>query len=104
LTVQLPSVTAKATPDPLGTGPLPLALAVLLLPFAARLRKVASKLNRTVLLALLMVGSLVGLASISGCAGSSAGFFGQAQNTYVITITATSGNVQHSTTVNLTVQ
>jgi hypothetical protein len=56
------------------------------------------------LLALLIVGGIAGMASLSACSGGSTGFFGQAQNTYVITITATSGNVQHSTTVNLTVQ
>jgi hypothetical protein len=104
LSIQLPSVTSKAAPSPLGSGPLPLALAVLLLPFASRLRKVAGKLNRMLLFALLIASGIAGVASLSGCSGGSTGFFGQAQNTYVITITATSGNVHHSTSVNLTVQ
>jgi Bacterial Ig-like domain (group 3)/Abnormal spindle-like microcephaly-assoc'd, ASPM-SPD-2-Hydin len=40
--------------------------------------------------------------AISGCAGG--GFFNQPAKTYTITVTATSGALQHSTTVNLTVQ
>jgi hypothetical protein len=43
------------------------------------------------------------LLGLSGCVSGS-GFFGPPSTTYTITVTATSGSLQHSTTVLLTVK
>jgi trimeric autotransporter adhesin len=51
----------------------------------------------------MLAAGLAAMAGLSGC-GSSSGFFAQHQQTYTITITATSGTLSHSTTVELTVQ
>jgi len=41
--------------------------------------------------------------ALTGC-GASNGFFGEAQRAYTVILTATSGTVQHTTTVTLNVQ
>ena len=51
------------------------------------------------LMALLSFGIAI---AISGCGGD--GFFNQPPHAYAITVKATSGALQHTTTVNLTVQ
>jgi hypothetical protein len=51
---------------------------------------------------LLAAGTAV-TAGLTGC-GSGNGFFGDAQKTYTVTLTATSGTVQHTTAVTLNVQ
>jgi hypothetical protein len=79
-----------------------LALAVLLLPFAGRMRRTGRKLGR--LLPLLLIAGLAATAGLSGCASLSAGYFGQAPTTYTISVTATSGTLTHSTSVTLIVQ
>ena len=68
----------------------------LLLPFAT-LRRGRGKPRRLLLwlIALAVLGTSV------GCGG---GYFSQPQQTYTITVTATSGGLVHSTTVTLTVQ
>jgi hypothetical protein len=43
------------------------------------------------------------MAGLSGC-GATSGFFGQAEKTYNVLITATSGSLSHSTSVTLTIQ
>lgn len=43
------------------------------------------------------------MASLSGC-GSANGFNGQAVKNYTVTVTAVSGEVQHSIDVNLNLQ
>jgi hypothetical protein len=86
-----------------------LALTLLFLPWLnAGRRKVIGRSARlaSTVLACLGIGSL--LALLGGC-GSANGFFGQAPQTYTLTVTGTSTNaagatITHSTTVNLTLQ
>lgn len=81
----------------------PLALALLLLPFARRLRRTGRRLSQIGLALLLAVVSLTVAMGVSGC-GSSVGFFGQAQQSYSVVVTATSGSYTDSTTVSVTVE
>jgi hypothetical protein len=80
-----------------GASRTPFAFAILLLPLALLKRT----RGRPPLLLWLLLG-FASMGAISGC--GSGGYFNQPQQTYTITITGTSGNVAHSTTVNLTVQ
>ncbi len=81
---------------PFGGGRLPVALGILLLPFAALMRKTASRWGKMMVLALMSAALAAGL---SGCGG-----LVLTPQTSTLTITATSGNLSHSITVNLTVQ
>ncbi len=76
----------------------PFALALLLLPLAL-LRRTRAKPPRMLMWLLL---GLTSVGAISGC--GSGGYFNQPQQTYKITITATSGDLSSSNTVTLTVQ
>jgi Abnormal spindle-like microcephaly-assoc'd, ASPM-SPD-2-Hydin/Beta-propeller repeat len=77
--------------------------ALLLIPLL-RVRRLRMKFGslsiaaRALLLGALALGSI---ASITGCSG---GYFGSAAKTVTLTVTGTSGSLQHSTTVNLTIQ
>jgi DNA-binding beta-propeller fold protein YncE len=78
----------------------PLSLALLLLPFAGLLRKSGKRLSRLFTVLLLLGAALAGL---NGC-GTGAGFFGHAQKTYTVTVTATMGTVSHTSNVTITVE
>jgi sugar lactone lactonase YvrE len=100
-----PGVLAQNKPVSKHASGLPyLALAVLLLPFAGRMRKTGKRLGRLLPLLLLLVAGLAATAGLSGCTGLNSGYFGQAQTTYTITVTGTSGTLVHSTSVTLIVQ
>jgi hypothetical protein len=104
LTIQLPQTAAALHPThDLGRGLVPFALALLLLPFAGRLRRAGRRFGRTVSLLLLLGVTITAAVGLSGC-GSASGFFGQQQTTYTVTVTGTSGALSHSTTVTLTVE
>jgi hypothetical protein len=92
-----------ATPERPGHAPVPL-LALLaglpLLGFTVRVRRFRKATARWMLLALAALAILPALA-LSGCGG---GYFGPAPKTYTVTVVGTSGSLQQSTTISLTVQ
>jgi len=98
LQVKLAGQAAMHPPQmPFGKGSLPIALGILLLPFARRLRKTARLMNRLIVLALLAVALASGL---SGCGGGAK----LTPESYSLTLTATSGNLSHTLSANVTVK
>jgi len=98
LLVQLPGKAALQSPArPFSGGALPLALSLILLPFAGRLRKAARQWRRLAVLAILGAALAVGL---NGC-GSNGKLNPQG---YSLTVTAASGPLSHSASLKLTVQ
>jgi CSLREA domain-containing protein len=98
MTVQAASATAQnKSNSPFGRG---IVLALLLLPFVAK-RSVREKMkSRMLLLVLLMAGVT---ATLTGC-GSTNGFLLQSPQTYTLTVTASSGTLEHNQTVTLIAQ
>jgi trimeric autotransporter adhesin len=83
-------------------APFALALLVFPLAFFRRIRRCGI---RALLLLFVLLGGLAATAGLSGCGGYNGnGFFGQSPQNYTITITATSGSIQHSVSVMLNVQ
>jgi hypothetical protein len=82
-----------------------IALGLLLLPLAGarRMRRNGRAAGRYLFLMLVLLTGAVATAGLTGC-GSGNGFFGHAPQTYNITITATSGTIQHSVNTTLIVQ
>jgi hypothetical protein len=104
LSIQLPSTISSLNQKDLPSRKLPLAfLGILLLPFASGMRRTGRKLSRMLSMLLLLITGMSAMAGLSGCA-SGTGFFAQAQKRYIITATATSGTLQCSTTMTLTVE
>ena len=107
LTVQLPQTSAsldrRQRPRPTDRQMPPLVWGVLLLPFAARLRRTAKRLGRGAVLLLVLAAGAAATLGLNGC-GATSGFFGQQQQTYTITVTATAGNLSRSTSVTLIVE
>lgn len=100
LTIQLPEQTSELRKDMRLAVP---ALALILLPFAGRMRRAGRGLQKLgCLLTLLMAG--VAVAGLSGCGSKGDGFLGQQNQSYTVVITATSGTLSHSTSVTLNVQ
>jgi hypothetical protein len=66
-------------------------------------RRLGKTLGRTIFTLFLLMAGASAMAGLSGC-GTSSGFFGQAETTYNVQITATSGSLSHSTSVTLTIQ
>jgi hypothetical protein len=83
----------------------PFSLALLLLPFVGRLRKAGRRFGRMlpILLLLLLIAGMAAVAGMSGC-NSTIGFFGQAQQSYTVGVTGTSGTLSHTSNVTLTVE
>jgi hypothetical protein len=84
---------------------LPVALTLIVLPFVGSWRKAARHMNRmawTVVLGLFGMTMIAGLAGCGGGSGSSSN--SSVQQTYSLTITATSGTLSHSTAATLIVK
>ncbi len=81
----------------------PFSLALLLLPFAVKLRKAGRRFSRMMSILLLLAASAAAIAGLSGC-GSNTGMFGHPQKSYTVVITATSGTLVHTSNVNLTIE
>ncbi len=117
LTVQLPQTVAFVQPErsegetrPVearnGSASRPayglpfLALALLLLPYARRIRRSGKKLGQ--MLPLLLAAGIASAACLAGCGGSSTST-ASTPVTYTIQVTGTSGALSHSMDVTLTV-
>jgi hypothetical protein len=96
LTVQTANSMAQNQPRSFSGKSVPLVLALLLLPFAG-----ARKRARRWLALLLVLGSLAVTTALSGCGGS---YFSQKARSYTATVTMTSNNVSHSSTIVLNVE
>jgi len=103
LDIQTAAFAKLETPS-LGRKAAPLALALLLIPFfgVGRLRRQGRRLSKLASLLLLLICTLAGVM-MTGCGGGGAAFQQVAQN-YTITVTATSGNVQHTVPITLSLQ
>ncbi len=99
LTIQLPQTTA-ANPavNNLGGKLAGLSLALLLLPFAGKLRKMSKVLSRTVSLFLILSLSLAAVIGVSGCGVT------VSSKTYTLTVTGTQNNMSSSATVTLSIK
>jgi hypothetical protein len=96
LDVFLPGKSAMQQPSgPFRGRSLPVALGLILLPLAGRLRKAAHRYHRVAVLALADAVLAVGL---TGCQIT------YTPQTFPLTITATSGSLSHKITVNIIVQ
>jgi hypothetical protein len=108
LSIQVPQTTATVQPaggagSNLASRLAPFSLALLLLPFAGRLRKSGKRLGRLLSVLLLLGAGMAAMAGLSGC-GSNTGFFAQTQQSYTVTVTVSSGSLSHTSTVTLTVE
>jgi hypothetical protein len=104
LSIQLPQVTASLDKKQAQSRHIPPVLwGLLLLPFAGGTRRAAKQLGRAISVLMLMIAGLTATAALNGC-GSSNGFFGQQQKTYIVTVIATSGTLSRSVNLTLTVE
>jgi len=100
------NVTVQTAPQKtaLNTGSVgSFALALLMLPFATS-RRIRKSSRRYFYLLIVLLGGVAATTGLTGCGYNGNGFFGEAPQTYNITITATSGTIQHSVHVKLNVQ
>jgi len=96
LVVMLPgNSAAQPPPTPFGKGSLPVALGLILFPLAGRLRKAAHRFSRVVALVLASAALAVGL---TGC------HITYTPQSYSFTLSATSGSLSHTTTMDITVK
>jgi hypothetical protein len=105
LSIQVPQTIATAQPagGNLPSRLAPFSLALLLLPFAGRLRKSGNRLGKMLAVVLLAGAGMAAMTGLSGC-GSNTGFFAQAQRSYPMTVTVSSGSLSHTSTITLTVE
>jgi hypothetical protein len=101
LTIAVPvSAAAQVPPRPFQSGAWPVALGLLLLPFARRLRNAP---RRWLSLVLLISAGLLTSIGVSACGGGSSKQVSPPQ-TYTLTVTAASRTLTQSTTLTLIIQ
>jgi sugar lactone lactonase YvrE len=104
LTIRLGGQTAALHRNMLRHGLALVMIGMLLLPFGRRVRRATGKrVLQTFLLVFVLAGAGATLG-LTSCGGHNSGYLTSFQKSYVVTVTATSGSVSHSITVNLTVQ
>jgi len=104
LTINIPQTMAKEQPSSNRMRrDAPFALALLLLPFADRLRRAGKRFGRAAGVLLLAVAGMAAIMGVAGCASNS-GFFAQQQKTYTGTISGGSGTLLHNATITLIVE
>jgi FG-GAP-like repeat/Bacterial Ig-like domain (group 3) len=102
MTVTTANTAFNATPPP-PFERLPLALGLLIPLLGSKaMRRRMRKIPPSLSVALLAVVGLAAVAGLSGCSG--AGLFAARKTSYPITVTATEGTLQRSTTVPLAIQ
>lgn len=104
MTVQTEPFVVRNESLPGGPAGMPWTLALLLLPLAGarRLRRGGRRLNRLMVLTLALAGGLAGAMALSGCTnGNHNGFFLTGPTSNILTVTGTSGGLHHSVTVTL---
>ncbi|HMH11483.1 MAG TPA: Ig-like domain repeat protein [Edaphobacter sp.] len=87
--------------DPTSQHGLPIALGMMGLFGLGVVRKYRRKMPRMLTVLLLLLGSLLPVAGLSGCAG---GYFTLTPTTYSVSVTGTEGLIQHTATATLVVQ
>jgi hypothetical protein len=90
--------SAPRTPGSQGST---IALGILGLAGLGTARRYRRRMPRMLFTLLLLAGSLLPVAALTGCAG---GYFTLKPTTYTVTVTGTEGTIQHSATATLVVQ
>jgi large repetitive protein len=113
LSIQTAATTASMTGFEFGapSGSLldraiaPGALSLVMLPFIGGFRRKQRGfgLLRAGSALLLVAACVVSMAALVGCGSNKSGYFAERSQTFIVTVTATSGTLSHSTTVSLTV-
>ena len=103
ITLTIRAAAATAQNDANKLPPWSLALLFLPLVGAGRLRRSSQRLGKTLLVAAFLVLSGTVLLGLGGC-GSGNGFLAQQPKDYLVTVTATSGTMVHTSTVTLNLQ
>jgi hypothetical protein len=108
LSIQMAQSLALAQPKGAAGGNLasrlaPFSLALLILPFAGRLRRAGKRLRRAAFVLLLLVAGMAVTAGLSGC-GSPSIFFTQQPESYPVTVTVSAGALSHSIPITLVVE
>jgi hypothetical protein len=108
LTIQLPQSLAQAQPKGTAGGNVasrlaPYTLALLILPFAGRMRRAGKRLGRAAFVLLMLIAGMAAMAGLSGC-GSPSIFFTQQLETYPVTVTVSAGSLSHSMPITLVVE
>jgi hypothetical protein len=108
LTIQLSQSLAQTKANGAAGGNLasrlaPFSLALLILPFAGRMRRSTKRLGRAAFMLLLLIAGMAAMAGLSGC-GSPSIFFTQQPQSYPVTVTVSAGTLSHSMPVTLVVE